>query len=174
MKANINLELSKDDLNCELENLVAEIAAEQIKKMVKDTAKELVEKEVKRIVSPIVDSYLQAAIVGREYECNSNHIPKCEVDKYIKRTLQNYLDEPCYLYSKSSSNLSKRYKSSSSGGEKTTRAEHWIRDKVREYADTEIFFKIEKSIQVSINKIAPSKEELNEIIKKEISKKLML
>lgn len=170
MKANINLEISKEDLNYELENLVAEIASEQIEKMVREKAESMVEQEVKRIIAPIVDSYLQTVIVGEEYQSHhSNKPPRTNVDTYIQRTLQKYLDEPCYRYSKSSSELSERYKPSS--GDKTTRAEYWIMDKVREYADNELFQKIDKRVEETVKSVIPNEQEIQEIIKREIQEK---
>lgn len=173
MKANINLELSKSDLNYELECLVSEIASEQVNKLVKEKAEELVENEVKRIIEPIVDSYLRTVVVGEEYRSMyDDKPPRSDVDKYIKRILQNYLDEPCFVFSKTSSKLGERYMPSSSGGSKTTGAEYWIIDKVREYTNTELFEKIEDAIDNKIKQIVPSEDQIQEIIKNEIKAKL--
>ncbi|CAM4018363.1 hypothetical protein [Mesobacillus zeae] len=172
MKANINLEISKEDLNYELENLVSQIASEQIGKLVKEKAESMVEQEVKRIIAPIVDSYLQTIIVGEEdfsYHCTKPR--RTDVDTYIKKTLQKYLDEPCYKYSKTSNTLSGRYMKSSPSGDKTTRAEHWIMDKTREYADNELFQKIDKRVEETVKSVIPNEEEIQEIIKREIQAK---
>lgn len=172
MKANITLEIDKEDLNYELEKLVSNIASEQIEKLVKEKAAEMVEQEVKRIIAPIVDSYLQTVVVGEEYKSyHSNKPPRTDVDTYIKRTLQNYLDEPCYRYSKTASKMSEKYMPSSSRGDQTTRAEYWIMDKVREYADSELFQKIDVKITETIKAIVPSQDEIQEIIKREIQAK---
>lgn len=172
MKANISLEIDKDDLNYELEKVVSDIASEQVEKMVKEKASAMVEEEVKRIIAPIVDSYLKTVIVGEEHRSyHSDKPPRTEVDNYIKRTLQKYLDEPCYRYSKTASKMSEKYRPSSSGGDKTTRAEYWIMDKVREYADSELFQKIDVKISETIKAIVPSQEEIQEIIKREIQEK---
>lgn len=170
MKANINLEIGKEDLNYELENLVSQIASEQIEKLVKEKAESMVEQEVKRIIAPIVDSYLQTIIVGEEHlSYHSTKPRRTDVDTYIKRTLQKYLDEPCYKYSKTSNTLSGRYMPSS--GDKTTRAEHWIMDKVREYADNELFQKIDKRVEETVKSVIPNDEEIQAIIKREIQAK---
>lgn len=167
MKANISLEMSKDDLHYELQNLVSEIASEEIEKMVKEQAQELVKEELKKIISPIVDSYLQTAIVGEEYQSfHSKKPPRTEVDRYIRRTLQDYLDEPCFTFSKSSEKLSERYKPSSDRG--TTRAEYWIFDKVEEYAKTELYQKINKQVEEIARAVLPNEEEIQEIIKREV------
>lgn len=170
MKANISLEISKEDLNHELENLISEIASEQVEKLVKEKAESMIEQEVKRIIAPIVDSYLQTVIVGEEYRSyHSDKPPRTDVDTYIKRTLQKYLDEPCYRYSESSNTLSGRYMPSS--GDRTTRAEYWIMDKVKEYADTELFQKIDNRIEETVKSVIPNEEEIQEIIKREIQAK---
>jgi hypothetical protein len=171
MKANINLEIYKEDLNCELENLVSEIASEQIKKLVKEKAEKLVEQEVKRIVSPIVDSYLEDAQVGREYiSYHSNDVSRRNVDEYIKRIIKDYLDEPVYLYSKDSSELSKRYwKSSEKSGK--TRAERWVTEKARRFVDNELFVKIENTMDQVVKTLIPSEETINEIIKNEVKER---
>jgi hypothetical protein len=171
MKANITLEIRKEDLEYELQELISEIASEEIKAMVRKQAQEMVREEVKKIISPIVDSYLQTAIVGEEYSHHSNKPPRMEVDKYIKRTLQDYLDEPCYKFSRDSSKLSEKYRPSSSGGDRTTRAEHWIMDKTRAYVDKELFIKIESRIEETVKSIIPKEEQIQEIIKREIQAK---
>jgi hypothetical protein len=172
MKANISLEIRKEDLNYELQELISEIASGEIERMVREQAQKMVEEEVKRIISPIVDSYLKTVIVGEEYQSyHSNKPPRMEVDKYIKRVLQSYLDEPCYHYSKTSSKLFERYMPSSSGGDRTTRAEHWILDKTREYADKELFLKIENEVEETVKSVIPNEEQIQEIIKREIQAK---
>ncbi|GGJ48883.1 hypothetical protein [Virgibacillus salexigens] len=172
MKANINLEINKEDLNYELECLVSEVASEQVEKMVREQATEMVREEVEKIISPIVDSYLKTAIVGEEYKSiHSDKPPRTEVDRYIKRTLQNYLDEPCFVFAKNSNKLSEKYMKSGSGGTKTTRAEHWIIDKTREYADKELFSKIDSQIEETIKSVIPTGEQIQEIIKQEIQNK---
>ena len=173
MKANITLELTKEDLSYELEKLISEIASEEIRNMVKEKVDLMVEQEIKRIIAPIVDSYLENAQVGREYVPYNDSTPtRRHVDDYIKKILMNYLDEPCYVYSRDSSELSKRYWKSSEGGERTTRAEHWIKDKVREYVDRELFQVIENKINETVKALIPSKEEIDEIIKREIKERL--
>ncbi|EQB35027.1 hypothetical protein M948_18145 [Virgibacillus sp. CM-4] len=171
MKANINLEINKEDLNYELECLVSEVASDQVEKMVREQATEMVREEVEKIISPIVDSYLKTAIVGEEYKSfHSDKPPRTEVDQYIKRTLQNYLDEPCFVFDKNSNKLSKKYMKSSDG-DRTTRAEHWIMDKAREYADKELFSKIDSQIEETIKSVIPTGEQIQEIIKQEIQNK---
>lgn len=172
MKANIALEIDKDDLNYELENLVSSIAAEEIKKMVRKKAEALVEQEVKKIIGPIVDSYLNKVIIGEEFaSIHSNRPSRTEVDRYIKRVLQDYLDEPCFTFNKDSNELAKRYMKSSSRGERTTRAERWVMDKTREFADKELFAKIESQIEKTVKTVIPTDEQIQEIIKKEIQQK---
>ncbi|MDY0394757.1 hypothetical protein ACFSMW_06765 [Virgibacillus halophilus] len=172
MKANIALEINKNDLNYELEKLVTRIASEEIEIMVREQAQQMVKEEVKKIISPIVDSYLNNAVVGEEYQSyHSSKPPRSEVDKYIKRVLQDYLDEPCYEFSKSSSKLSEKYRPSASGGTRTTRAEHWIADKARKYVDEELFKKMEMKIEETVKLVTPNEEEVQEIIKREIREK---
>lgn len=173
MKANINLEIGKEDLNYELSNLVSEIASEEIEKMVKAKAAALVEQEIKRIIAPIVDSYLENALVGRSYGYHSSDPSRRPVDDYIKSILIKYLDEPCYLYSKTSSKLSERYRPSSSGGTSTTRAEYWIQDKTRRFVDEELFVKMENKIKETVSAVTPSEDEIQEIIKREIKEKFI-
>lgn len=173
LKANINLELSKEDLNYELQNLVSEIATEQIKKMVKKEAESMVKQEVKRIISPIVDSYLENALVGREYiSYHSNDISRRNVDEYIKSIIVSYLDEPVYVYSKNSSELSKRYWKSSDNSDKT-RAERWVNEKAKEFIDNGLFKNIESEIEDIVKSLTPSEEEIQEIIKREVRAKFI-
>lgn len=171
MKASIELEIGREELNYELQNLVSQIASDEIKSMVKYKGEPLVEEELKQVISPIVDDYLKSAIVGKEHlSYHSTSIRQTDVDTYIKRTLQKYLDEPCYMYSKESTTLSGRYNKSSDKSS-MTRAEYWIRDKVREYADKELYSYIDKKIEDVVKSVIPSNDEIEEIIKREIQNK---
>ncbi|PAD84975.1 hypothetical protein CHH57_02025 [Niallia circulans] len=167
MKANINLEIDKEDLNYELRSLVEEIAADEIRKLVKAHAEQMVKEEVKKIIAPIVDSFLETAEVGREYSYHSNAVSRRNVDEYVKTIIIRYLDEPVYLYSRSSSKLSERYNKSSEKSE-ATRSERWVNEKAREFVDKELFVKLEKRIEEVVKSLVPSEELINEIIKKEI------
>jgi hypothetical protein len=173
MKANITLELSKDDLNYELENLISEIASDQINSMVRKTAEELVRKEVQRIIAPIVDNYLETALVGREYEYHGSHITRRPVDEFIKRVIIDYLDEPCYVYDDKSSKLHEKYNTSSHGGSKTTRAELWVIEKARKYTKEELFGELDKNIENKLKTLLPTKDEINEIIKSRLAEKFV-
>lgn len=170
MKANINLEIDKEDLNEELRDLVKRIAASEIKEMVKSTAEQMVKEAVSEIVKPIVDEYLEQALVGRlhisHHEKGPNRRP---VDDYIKWIITAYLDEPVYRYSDRDNTISGKFARSSSvsSGEKT-RAEMWIIEKARKFADTELFAPLELKLQDVANKIIPSEEKLQEIIKAEV------
>jgi len=172
MKANINLELDKEDLTYELSNLVSEIATKDITRLVKEKAEKMIEQEIERIISPIVDNYLQNALIGREhlsYHDNSS-IHRTDVNKYIERTLQRYLDEPSYRFSNTSSEMSKRYMKSSDKGSKT-RAELWVNEKVIKCVDEVLFKKMEDKIEATISEIVPTEEMIEEIIKREIKNK---
>jgi hypothetical protein len=165
MKANITLEISKEDLAYELQNLVSEIASDEVRSMVKKTAQELVKQEIKKIIAPVVDDYLKSALVGSD-EYNRNSISRRDIDSYIKRVISDYMDEPCYLYSKSSQKLSEKY--CRSNGDRTTRSELWVIEKAREYAKTELFDYINNSVETKLKAIMPSKEEIDAIIKSKI------
>lgn len=168
MEANINLKIDKDDLSYELKELVSEIASEEIRRMVKAVAEKMVRDEVQKVIQPIVDSYLETAQVGREHISYHDKGPsRGEVDKYIKRIIQDYLDEPAYLYSETSEKLSHKYAISSGHGNKT-RAEMWVIDKSRKYVETELFGKMEESLQLIAKKILPSEEKINEIIQNRV------
>lgn len=170
MRANINLEIDKEDLNYELKELVAEIASSEITRLVRETAKKMVEEEVKRIIAPIVDKFLENALVGREFNYHEGNISRRGVDEYVAIVLKQYLDEPVYLYSKSSNELSKRYMPSSPGGEKKTRAEQWVIEKARQYADTELFAILDARLQEVAKQIIPSEERIQEIIRAEMKR----
>ncbi|NYV64613.1 hypothetical protein HYI36_05045 [Bacillus sp. Gen3] len=168
MKANVNLEISKEDLNDELRHLISEIASDEIRRMVREESDQMIKEEIKRIVSPIVDSYLESAQVGREnISYHSNDISRRHVDEYIKRLIVSYLDEPVYLYSRDSSELSKRYWKASDKNDKT-RAERWVNEKARSFVDNELFRKIEIRIEEVVKSLIPSEEEIHEIIKREV------
>lgn len=170
MKANVNLEIDKEDLNYELKELIAEIASNEITRMVRETAQKLVEDEVKRIIAPIVDKYLENALVGRNYNYHERNISERPVDDYIAIVMRKYLDEPVYHYSKTSNELSKKYMPSSSGGEKKTRAEQWVTEKAQQYVDKELFPILEQHLNEIASSIIPSDERIQEIIKAEMKR----
>jgi hypothetical protein len=165
VKANIEIEIGSEEIGYSLKEVIREIAENEIKQMVRQSAKEMVEQEVRNIIAPIIDKYLSDILVGRKYEYHNQAPYQTEVDKYIKAVLVKYLDEPSYAYSKTSNKLSERYAPSSSGGNKVTRAELWIIDKTREYAETELFVKLDKKIQDVSNRLIPNEEKMNEMIK---------
>lgn len=173
MRASMEIELHSDDIQAELKEVIQEIAEEEIRKMVRTQAQEMVKESVTKIIAPIVDEYLKVAIVGHDY-CSNWEVRKADVDKYIKNTLINYLNEPVYLYSKNSNKLSERYMGSSDNGDKRSRAEHWVTDIAQKFANEELWVKLERSIQATINAITPSEDELNNILRKEISERLKL
>ena len=168
MKANIEIEIGSEEITYSLKEVIREIAETEIKQMVRQSAKDMVEIEVKNIIGPIIDKYLADILVGRKYEYHNQGPYQTEVDKYIKAVLVKYLDEPCYAYSKTSTKLSEKYHPSSQGGDKVTRAEHWIIDKTREYAETVLFVKLDKKIQEVSNKLIPNEEKMNEMIKENL------
>jgi hypothetical protein len=171
MKANINIEIGQSIIIEELREVIQELVEEEIKNMVKTQAQKMVEESVKNIITPIVNDYLKTAIIGRDY-VDRWEVRKKEVDKYIKDVLINYLNEPCYQYNKSTNKLSEKYKPSSQNGDKRTRAEHWVTDIAIKVADEELWQKIERTIQFSINAITPSEEELKNILRKEIQERI--
>lgn len=168
MKAKIDIEIGSEDINYTLKEVIEEIAESEIKQIVRQSAKEIVEQEVKNIIAPIIEKYLENVLVGRKYEYHNQAPYQTEVDQYIKAVLVKYLDEPSYAYSKTSNKLSERYAPSSSGGNKVTRAELWIIDKTREYAETELFVKLDKKIQDVAGKLIPNEEKMNEMIKENL------
>ena len=169
MKGNIQLEISTEELHYELQSFIEKIARNEVTRLVEETAKSMVESEVKKIVAPIVDKYLETALVGREYEYHEREqITKRPVDDFIVSVLKKYLDEPVYHYSKTSNELSKKYMPSSRGGEKKTRAEQWVTSKAQEYVDSELFPQMEQEMNLIIKKIVPDKDQIQEIIKAEM------
>jgi len=170
MKATVNLEIDKEDLNYELKELIAEIASSEVTRLVRETAQKMVEEEVKKIVGPIVDKYLETALVGREFNYHEKNISKRPVDEYIQCVINKYLSEPVYHYSKTSNDLSKKYMPSSSGGEKKTRAEQWVTEKAQQYVDNELFAILEAKLNEVAKHIIPSEERIQEIIKAEMKR----
>lgn len=173
MKANVTLEIDKEDLNYELRELVRELAGEEVRRMVKAQAQSMVEEEVKRIVAPIVDEYLRDAEVGREHISYHDKGPRRgNVDAFIKRIIKDYLDEPVYVYSKLSEKISERYHiTSSKSMSDKTRAELWVIQKSIEFVDKNVFPALEERIKKVAEVIVPSEEKIQELIRAEVLKK---
>jgi hypothetical protein len=171
MEANITMKLDKEDLSYELKELVERLAAEEIQRMVRTEVEQMVKEEARRIVAPIVDSYLEKAMVGSE--CRSAHDRgpfRSEADVFIKRIIQSYLDEPTYLYSETSNKLSEKYAISSGHGNKT-RAEMWVIEKARKFAETELLGKMNDHIDITLKEIMPSEEHIQSMIKEAVKNK---
>ncbi|MNW51987.1 hypothetical protein D3C74_294880 [compost metagenome] len=171
MEANITMKLDKEDLSYELRELVEQLATDEIERMVKAEAEQMVKEEVRRIVAPIVDSYLDKAKVGSEIRSAHDRGPfRNEADVFIKRIIQAYLDEEVYLYAKDSEKLSEKYAISSGYGNKT-RAELWVIEKARNYADTELLGKMNEHIDQTLKEIMPSKEQIQAMINEAVKNK---
>ncbi|MCM3783690.1 hypothetical protein M3231_11965 [Neobacillus mesonae] len=171
MKANVNLEIDKDDLSYELNALVREIAEEEVRKMVKQHAEALVKEEIKRIIAPIVDDYLESAEVGRKHISYHEKGPsRRNIDDFVKRIIKDYLDEPVYLYSKDSEKISEKYNISSQKHDKT-RAELWVINKTIKFVDNEVFPALEARLKEVAEAILPNEKQMQEIIKAEVLKK---
>jgi hypothetical protein len=170
MKANISMEIYKEDLEHELQEVIRQIAGKEIKEMVKVFAEQMVKEAVGEIVKPIVDEYLEQALVGREHVSHHEKGPRRQpVDGYIKRIITDYLDEPVYRYSEKDNTISGKYaRSSSVGSGEKTRAEMWIIEKTRKFADTELFGQIDIKLQDVASKIIPSEEKLQLMIREEV------
>lgn len=172
MKANMQVEIDSEEISYYLKSVIQDIASKEIKQMVKSHAEEMVKEEVKRIISPIVDSYLETAMVGREHlSYHDTDVSRRNIDDYIAAIMKRYLDEPVYLYSKSSSELSKRYNKDSHNHGSRTRADYWVIEKVKQFADTELYGKIEKNIESVIASVIPNEDKIREMIKEEIKNK---
>lgn len=171
MEANVTMNLGTEELSYELRGVIESIAKDEIKRMVKTEAEQMVKEEVRRIVSPIVDSYLEKAMVGSEVRSAHDRGPfRNEADVFIKRIIQSYLDEPVYLYSKDSDKLSEKYAISSDSGSKT-RAEMWVVEKARKYADTELLGKMHDHIDQTLKEIMPSEEQIQAMINEAVKNK---
>lgn len=164
MKANISLELTKEDLEYEVQNLISEIAKNEIKNIVRSKADQMIEEELKDKISPIVEAYLENAKI--KYDSRDRNI-----DTYISGIIKDYLDEKVYVYSKSSDKLSEVYKKSSDNSGKSTRASMWVTKKAIESVDTYFYEEIQNLVEEKVKQIAPTKEEIEEIIKREIKER---
>lgn len=167
MKAEIKLEIEKEDLNQELKNLVKKTAQDELKKMINEQAKEMVKEEINKILHPLV---LQQLTEGEFYFNDSYLYGNTQtIDDKIKGMVTKYLNTSNYLYSKSGKTPSEKYMPSSSGGEKTSLISHIVSDSVRDYVDTEFAPKVREMI----NEIVQDKDKLQAVLKEQ-AKELVL
>lgn len=146
MKAEIKLDIDKEDLSYELKELVRELAEGEIKKMIKELANEMVKQEIDKILQPLVLKVL----TEDKFEFNSgyhSYTHQATLDEKLKNMTIAYLNRPSYLYSKDKRKPSERYSASSSGGESTALINHIVSDEIRLFVDTEFVPKVKEMIE---------------------------
>lgn len=164
MNAKVELEISKNELSDELENLVREIAEQEIIKLVNKKANELVKNEIDKILQPLVLSVLTENKFDFETGYHS-YLDKRKLDDKLKSMVVSYLDNPNYLYSRTSVKPSERYKP----GQGKPLLNHLVEDRIVAYIDEEFIPKIKPIVDNFLNE----KKELEEFLKNK-TKELLL
>lgn len=162
MNGKLELSITPEDLQYEIQQLVESIAADEIRKLVKQTAAELVRKEVGKILEPLVVSVLTDEKFDFQTGWHS-YKHKADLEGRIKRYVIDFLDQPCYLYSSSSSKPSERLRASSSNSE-MSRLEHFMRFAIEKYFDEHI----NKKMELLVKKYVIEKSNLQEIAKNQM------
>lgn len=164
MKAKVELEISKEDLEYELKELVSETAKPDIKKMIKTHAQPLIEAEVDKVLLPMVASVLTNEDLTFNYgyhDYPNDDKLKNRVESFTKQ----FLNKSVYLYSKTSTKPSDRYKSSNHGN---TLIHSIVFDCIKEYIDEEFKPQVSEMVKTFMT----NKKEM-EILFKEQAKKLL-
>lgn len=149
MKAEIKLEIQKEDILEELSGLVRELAESEITKMIREQAKKMVQKEIDKILHPLVLSVL----TDGKFDFNSGYRDyknKYSLDEKLKSITISYLNQPSYLYSKDKRIPSERYMKSSTGGEDTSLINHIVSDEIRLFVDTEFAPKVKQMVELFV------------------------
>lgn len=157
MNAKIELEITKEDLNYELESLIEQTCKAEITKLINEKAKEMVGAEIDKILQPLVLSVLTENKF--EFESGYNgYIHKATLDDKLKSLVVKYLDRPTYAYSQTSQKPSERYKPSDSGKPLLNRL---VDDRIIAYIDDQFIPKIKPIVDSFLNE----KNELEEVLK---------
>jgi hypothetical protein len=162
MKAEIKLEIDKEDLTYELKELVKELAETEIKKMIRELANEMVKEEIDKILHPLVLKVL----TEDKFDFNSGYMSfshKATLDEKLKNMTIAYLNRPSYLYSRDKRKPSERYSASSSGGENTALINHIVSDEIRLFVDTEFVPKVKEMIE----SLVTDKKKIEDILKEQ-------
>jgi hypothetical protein len=164
MKAKVELEIEKEDLAYELNELVKQLSESEIRKMIKEQAREMVKVEVEKIVGPLVEKYLKE----EKFEHGNNSWnANSSIEDRVKNSVIGYLNEPVYLYSKDNKEPSKRYVRSSSNDK--SRITRIVEDQIMFYVD-ETFTEKVKEIVSSLNS---EKSKAEEIMRDQIKKTVL-
>jgi hypothetical protein len=173
MKADLRISVPSSDIKECIKEVVEEIAERNILSEVKSVTKKQTEEKLKELLEPTIIERINKVLVGREYPSRyGNGFYKDEVEKVVGVAIKRYLDESVYHYSKTSNELSRKYMPSSSGGSDKTRAEWWILNMIEKNMEEVVFEYLDKKINKMITEMVPSKEEIENAIKKEIESKL--
>lgn len=171
MKAEIKLEIGKEDLIYELKELVRELAETEIKKMIREQANEMVKEEIDKILHPLVLKVL----TEEKFDFNSgyhSYTHKASLDEKLKNMTIAYLNRPSYLYSRDKRKPSERYSESSSGGEKTALINHIVSDEIRLFVDTEFVPKVKEMIEALVTDKKKIEEALKEQTRQMVLEKI--
>lgn len=159
MRGKVELEITAEDLQHQLRELVKETAGEEMTKMIRQTAEELVRKEIEKILEPLVLEVL----TNEEFDFRDSYCgykSKVELDDRIKSYVIGFLDQPCFEYSKSSSKPSERLHPSSQQ-DACSRLEYFLVFAIERYFDKHI----NEKMNVLVQKYLVDKGALQEIAK---------
>jgi hypothetical protein len=162
MKAEIKLDINKEDLTYELKELIRELSETEIKKMIREQANEMVRNEIDKILNPLV----LRVLTEEKFDFNTgyhNYTNKATLDDKLRSMTISYLNRPSYLYSREKRNPSERYASSSSGGESTALINHIVSDEIKLFVDTEFVPKVKEMI----NSLVTDKKKIEDTLKEQ-------
>jgi len=162
MKADIKLEIEKEDLNQELKSIVKKLVSEELKTMIKEQASKMIKDEINKILHPLVIQQLTEGHFDFNNSYYSMADNKRTIDDKVKSMVVKYLNTPNYLYSKTAKFPSERYMVSSSIGNQPLIC-HIISDSINDYVDTEFAPKVREMI----TEIIQDKDKLQSILKEQ-------
>lgn len=169
MKSNITVNISVEEIKGVLYEAIEDMCQVKIECMVDEKGNELVEKALGDKIEPIVENYFKNAVIKEKGDYSYDYYNR-NADDFILRKLKEYMDEPCYEYSRDSKRLSDKYRKSDHGD--MTRAERWIKDCIKDYMDNEFAPKVNEKVTKILDTYFPTNQKIKELIKEEINKKL--
>ncbi len=159
MKANVQLEIDKDDLSYELKELISELATPEIKKMIKEIALPLVKKEVDKILEPLVVSTLSSEqlLFGSLDYYSGYDKSLSTLDNRVKAFMLGFLNKTVYKYNDSSRKPSEKYMTSSSDSDDTL-ITCVVKDAIKEFISNEFKPIVGEMLKSYISDIEKMKE----------------
>jgi hypothetical protein len=154
----MEMNISDEELQYQVKQLVRELCESEIKKMIKNTAQSMVDKEISKIIHPLVLSELTEGkhdFIGNYH----NYKHKGTLDSKLRIMIKKQLDLPVYNYNPEAKKLSQKYTAAHSDSNPSL-----IEMVVKNEAEKIIFSTVVPEVETLVKKFIQDKEEIAKLV----------